>query len=832
MSFKIDKYVVFCAISLFFVNFLCFGSVCAQSVIDLSQFVGPLPLPVTISNVSATSTVDNSGESVAAILPKAEALKDEFSSLEATIAGIADISGLSAEHASYKARLGKLKTGLVEIKESDSYGFEQVSALRSETRGLVDAVGRHAKYITEKLEKSEALKQSWLVKETNWTSQQKALAVEVSPSLSKVFKEATQTIAAARKRMEGLEVPLVAFQQKVIDLQRETQNFIGEIDGLMSEMRKDLFRKSRPAMFTPTFVFQFNGDLWEEFWLGIASFEMPDRRFFQTYGWVFFLQLFLILGFVYFFRTLRHRNLEQLKLGFLLERYWSASLLLGILFPLPLFDSIPKVLKLILAALISVCAARLVAGVIALPWRRRLMYMLVGLYLLVQFFVFIALPAPAMRLFIAVVGLSAAILCFWRARVNRAEGGSMTFIVGIKLGGAAMALVFLAQAAGYVAFSNHLLDVTIKTVFLGLIAWTISLVLRGLIDALFDNDWSRKNVIVDKHYRVFIKRGNFIVDSLVIFLSFSAVLSVWGFFDSTMLAAERILSFGIAFQGFRISFGLFAWAIVLVYASLFVSWLIQRILDEEVYPRKKVERGVGISINRLIHYAFVVIGVVIGFSTIGIGVQNLTVIVGAFGIGIGFGLQNIVNNFASGLILLFERSIKVGDIVQIRGEWGVIKNLGLRATIVETFDRSEMIVPNSDLVSITVTNWTLSDRQTRLIVPIGVAYGSDVKKVTSILLGIARDNPFIMKFPEPAVLFMNFGASSLDFELRVWVADIDIRLKINNEINYEIDRLFRENAIEIPFAQHDLHIRTMDNPFQEAIKDLGIKMTEPHAADK
>lgn len=228
----------------------------------------------------------------------------------------------------------------------------------------------------------------------------------------------------------------------------------------------------------------------------------------------------------------------------------------------------------------------------------------------------------------------------------------------------------------------------------------------------------------------------------------------------------------------------------------------------------------GISINRLIHYAFIVAGISLGFSTLGIGMQNLTVIIGAFGIGIGFGLQNIVNNFASGLILLFERSIKVGDVVQINGEWGIIKNLGLRATVVETFDHSEMIVPNSDLVSTMVTNWTLSDRQVRLIVKVGVAYGSDVDLVTKLMYQVAQENPFVMKIPEPSVLFVNFGGSSLDFEMRVWVADIDNRLKIKNEINREIDRLFRENKVEIPFSQHDLHLRTIDVPAGELLQKL------------
>lgn len=789
--------------------------------IDLTQFIGPLPLPIPSMQASTTIQEDVS-DSMAEILPKAEALKDEAGKLAETVASIIDIEKLQSEHQLHLKRLQTNRGSFREIVESGTYGFENVSSLRSETRALIDAVSRHARYIAEKLVKIEGLKQTWAAKETSWQNQQNAKETNFSAALRNVFKEALVVTGTARKSLEGLEGPLVSFQQKVVELQRQSQQQLEDIDKLMAEMRKDLFRKSRPAMFTPTFILQFDRTLWEDFWLGIASFEMPDRRFFQTSGWIFFLQLILIGAFLYFLRTWKNRNLEAFKLGFIINRYWSTAFFLGILLPLPLFDSVPKLFKLFYAGILTVAASRVVGGVIDLPWRRRLLYIIVALYLTIQFFTFIALPAPAMRLFIAVVGLAGALLCSWRARVNEAEGRSLTFIVGVKLGGASLALVFLSQVAGYVAFSNHLLDVTIKTVFLGVIAWMIDMILRGVIDFIFDNSLVRSYELINRHYRLFIRRATMIVDSAVVFVAFAAMISVWGFFDSTLLSVERILAFGFSLQGYRVSLGMLLWAGILVYSSLAVSWLIQNILAEEVYPRRKVEKGVGISINRLIHYAFVIVGVVFGLSAIGIDLQSLTVVVGALGIGIGFGLQNIVNNFASGLILLFERSIKVGDIVQIRGDWGTIKNLGLRATVVETFDRSEMIVPNSDLVSSTVTNWTLSDRQTRLIIKIGVAYGSDVQKVTRILLGIAQENPFIMKFPEPAVYFMSFGSSSLDFELRAWVADIDIRLKTMNQINYEIERLFRENDIEIPFPQQDIHIKSFDEPAKNMLNGTQI----------
>lgn|GEM_PF-136853 len=813
-----NKYRSRSFLALFLTLILVLGSLPLLSQTDIGQVVGPQPLPAT----QPAQLVDRS---VSGIVVLADTLKEDFVALAQKIAEIKDLTKSSTELNAVRTRIVELKNRLAEIKSSGTYGFEQVSQLRTDTRSLTETTGRELRLAGAKIEKAGALKLSWKAQETSWNERKTSYAGEVSDSLLPIFKEATKTINQAIKDMDGIETPLVAFQQQVLEQQREAQGLNAELDKLMVEMRKDLFRKSRPAMFTPTFFRQFNKSVWEEFWLGLATLELPHAQFYSTYGWIFVLQLIIFAVAIYFFKTLKNRKMEQLKLDFILQRYVSASLLLGVLLPMPLFEDKPRIVSLLLVGIIAISAARLVAGIIARPWRRRLIYMVVALYLIVQFFNFISLPVPMMRTFTATVGLAGAAFCRWRARINQGDDTATFYTTGIKFGGATMMLVFLSQVAGYVAMSNHLLDILIKTVFLGLIAWMIDLVARGALEVLFDNELIRKNKIIDKHHKLFIKRGNFIVDILVVFMAISSMLSVWGFFDNASTAAAAILALGISLRGLTISLGLVVSAVVALYIALFVSWLIQSILNEEVYPRKKVDRGVGISINRLISYAFVVVGVSLAFSTLGIGMQNLTVIIGALGVGIGFGLQNIVNNFASGLILLFERSIKVGDVVQVNGEWGQIKNLGLRATVVETFDRSELIVPNSDLVSSTVTNWTLTDRQVRLLIAVGVAYGSDVDLVTRLLSQIAQDNPFIMKFPTPSVLFTNFGASSLDFELRCWVADIDNRLKIKDEINREIDRLFRENKVEIPFSQHDLHIRTMDQPFKNALSEIqsGVK---------
>jgi small-conductance mechanosensitive channel len=252
-------------------------------------------------------------------------------------------------------------------------------------------------------------------------------------------------------------------------------------------------------------------------------------------------------------------------------------------------------------------------------------------------------------------------------------------------------------------------------------------------------------------------------------------------------------------------------AAVAFYATIQFSWLLRALLDSEFFPRSAIDRGIRDSIKKLLHYSVVLIGLIFALSLLGVTPQNFVVLAGAFGIGIGFGLQNIVNNFVSGLILLFERPIKVGDMVMIDGEWALVRKIGLRSTTIETFDLSEIIVPNSDLISQKVINWTLSSEQSRVVVPVGVAYGSDVPLVLTILKECADRHPKVLDTPAPSIIFTAFGNSSLDFELRVWVADINMRLAVKSDLLLTIDEQFRLATVEIPFPQQDLHLRSIDS---------------------
>lgn len=288
------------------------------------------------------------------------------------------------------------------------------------------------------------------------------------------------------------------------------------------------------------------------------------------------------------------------------------------------------------------------------------------------------------------------------------------------------------------------------------------------------------------------------------------VLYVWG--------AERIT--GVVLRFFRDGFELagmtivpshLLWAILVLSVLLTVTRWMKGRLNSKWLARTRMEHSAREALVTTFGYVAVAISIILALSIAGIKFTNLAIIAGALSVGIGFGLQNVVNNFISGLIMLVERPVRTGDWIIVGGTEGYVKRISIRTTTIQTFDRAEVIVPNSDLISGQVTNWTLRNQWGRIKVPVGVAYGSDTALVRDTLLEIVnghedfvRGNP---NLPDPNVLFIGFGDSSLDFEVRGIVRKIDRRLTVISDINFAIDAAFREKGIEIPFPQRDINFR-------------------------
>jgi len=249
-------------------------------------------------------------------------------------------------------------------------------------------------------------------------------------------------------------------------------------------------------------------------------------------------------------------------------------------------------------------------------------------------------------------------------------------------------------------------------------------------------------------------------------------------------------------------------SIVGVFAA---NFLLRRLVVLRILERTKFDSGLRFAVTKIFSYGFVTLGLYLALVINGVNLTSLTVVGGALGLGVGFGLQNIVANFVSGLVLLAERPVAVGDRIEVAGAAGVVTQINLRSTTVVTNDNISIIVPNSNLTSQTVTNWSHGDPKVRVRLPIGVAYGSPIEKLTSVLLGVADADPHVLKDPPPTLFFAGFGDSSLNFELGVWTREM-LRnpRRFRSDLNFAVERALRENGIEIPFPQRVVHMRSKD----------------------
>ncbi|MCZ7558505.1 MAG: mechanosensitive ion channel [Bacteroidia bacterium] len=256
------------------------------------------------------------------------------------------------------------------------------------------------------------------------------------------------------------------------------------------------------------------------------------------------------------------------------------------------------------------------------------------------------------------------------------------------------------------------------------------------------------------------------------------------------------------------------WTIVyLLILLVLLYWITSKLTKVIVYKllaNSRIELGTRVAVGSILRYTLLTIGFIVILQTAGINLSSLTILLGALGVGIGFGLQNITNNFVSGLIILFERPIKVGDRIEVSGIAGNVVDISMRATTIITNDNISIIVPNSEFISGTVINWSHTSRNVRFSFPVGVAYKEDPEQIRRILLDVALATDGVLREPKPDVLFKEYGDSSINFDLRVWTSEYTDRPGVLKSIlYYEIWKQFKRNGIEIPFPQRDLYIRQM-----------------------
>ncbi len=806
---------------LFVFFFLCIIFFLQTSVLS-AMVTGPAMVSVAGENDAASSDIEKkpAPPTLVDINSHINQLPKRLVDLQQLFGEVVDVDALHRQLPALEKEIADFSWQINREKTNPSLDYSQLANIAA---GL-DITSRRLQKLQARVDKSleslSAEQKSWQEEKAlleQWRKQEKR---NKSDPLILVRKgDLFTTVDGALNQLQTRLRTLVEQSRKLASLDVQLYKLNIELRRLIDDARGIHFEQTAPSVFSARFYRQIRADQ-------VSSIPGKIKKLAQVYGsfaranvWMLFFSSILIIvlavGISISGRLVEHSNrwfsFSRRPVATALFVFLSLFLLATTVFSTHhLTTYVEGLLSIVTIAMII----RL-SGILVDSWLRRYLLLPMAFVLILSHLLkLLHVSAALVHLHIFIISFFGIV---WYLNIVFRYCGKLAGLnlLLLHLAGFFSLAVVVAESMGYSSIAIYLFSSFLYSVIAALDLWFLFLFTQGLLELIFYRVPLR---ILKKNAGVLARQCVPALSLFFLVLFFLISLVNWQIYPTIYDAASSLGNIKFSIGGFEITPGYILAVLLVVYGSIFLSKMLQALLLQEVLPRYGAEIGVQLSITRLVHYAVLVVGFLVLLRVLGVQLNKLAILGGALGVGIGFGLQAIVNNFASGLILLFERPLKVGDMIQIGNDMGEVKKLGLRATVVRTFDNADIVIPNSDLITGQVTNWTLANRHIRVKIPVGVAYGTDIAKVLDILQGCAENNPMVLNQPKARALFLAFGASSLDFELRVWIGEFSDRRLVLSELNQDIESEFSSAGIEIPFPQTDVHFRSLDEEVVQKIR--------------
>src|SRR6201991_783380 len=643
--------------------------------------------------------------------------------------------------------------------------------------------------------------------------------IQSDPSLGELqnrIRLALEDIESTRLKTEDQLKFTVIQQTRVAENEQSIKRVQDRIDAERMQMQRGLFHVDSDPLWHVGKTKQSDEALqrvlsrhFSRDWNRLLNYLAANQRYLIFASLAALVALVCALKMRSHLQTWTDHKLIQNDFSHVFTRSYSFASFVGLVFLLPLLSSAPSTLRGILALLMAVPVIRLFGPMIK-PAERTLLYVTMGSVILVSFFKMIAVSASIKRVLLALLALAiAGTIAFLsrqlKMRDRQNEFSRFMSILSIRVGITLLLVSFVTNVLGFFALSQVLSDTVLIGAYYAVVIYTAKEVLSVVFQTLLRTDTARVSNVVRSH-------GPAIGRWLAISLTFIAVI-IWlpsitrllTIRDDLVDIVRDLLSKPLVPGTTGLTGGDLVHFVAVLLIGFVVATAVRVLLREDILRRFPVRHGVPFAISMLTYYVLMLFIFIMALLSAGVELSKFTLFTGAFGIGVGFGLQNTINNFASGLILLFERPIRQHDILEGDGAFGEVTRIGMRSTSIRTAQEAEVIVPNSNLVAGKVINWSRLGRRRPVELPVRVAYGTNPQMVIDLLVKTAESHSDVLRDPAPAAFLQRFGEKSLEFTLVFWVGRYHLDRKVLSEVAISVSDAFVEADIQIPVDRGNIH---------------------------